>query len=782
MRRRPGSVTGSSPSTGSPEAWASRWRSVAPGGPAGSSRSTVPSSSATRSASPVRSFVTEAHGSPTSRGPCIAMTWSARATPAAAVPAPQPSMARSASTHGILGTWPASLSPRSRPTPTRSGIAGPCGTGGTSTSPEPLPSGSTRTIPTSRRSAVSRSSWTPCASSAPRPSTSSARGSTSSTRPTGRRSGARTARCSPRFAPPRRCSSSPARSIPPGRSRSRPTPSYPNETRDSGGPVRRRRPLGTDRRAEVHPSPVHASRGAGRRLCDRRRARARPARALLRRDAPRRRGQRAAPDRARLPLLGVLRRLHRAPRPLPSGGSGPGVRPRGRLDLAHRRRQPRGLHRLGDRGQPGRRTAARARPRRGAGRRLGRSECPDRQLRLPRARLWLGGTALLRGPAGGEDRVVGRDRDPAGPARSTLSSCKNGRYRPSMSDSLIPPSITGKGSHFPPGGSVLDHAFGASDPYTLGVEEEYMLLDGETFDLVQHIDTVLAAVAGHELEPVINPELMQSVLEIATPVCHTTGEIADQLRRIRGYVIGVARDQGMRVGSAGTHPFSLFERQRITAKDRYRAMVDQMQYIARRELIFGMHVHVAVDDAEKAIRVVNGLIAHLAELVALSASSPFWRGEPTGLRSSRHMVFAAFPRSGPPPRFPDYAEYAAVVNQLEKTGCIQDYTHIWWDIRLHPRLGTIEIRICDAVTRVEEAVALTAYCQALVKHFCERHERGEEIPSYHRILTTANKWRAARSGLEAPVMDLATGRRNPASVAQLVGRTLKAPQPPPPEL
>src|ERR671927_1164908 len=219
---------------------------------------------------------------------------------------------------------------------------------------------------------------------------------------------------------------------------------------------------------------------------------------------------------------------------------------------------------------------------------------------------------------------------------------------------IYPPSITGKGARFAPGGSVLDHAFGQSEPYTLGVEEEYMLLDGETFDLVQHIETVLAAVAGHELEPVINPELMQSVLEIATPVCHTPNEVAGQLRRIRAYVIDVAREQGMRVGSAGTHPFSLFERQRITARDRYRALVDQMQYIARRELIFGLHVHVAVDDPEKAIAVTNGIIVHLAELVALSASSPFWRGDATGLHSSRHMVYAALPRSGPPPRFNDY--------------------------------------------------------------------------------------------------------------------------------
>jgi glutamate---cysteine ligase / carboxylate-amine ligase len=336
---------------------------------------------------------------------------------------------------------------------------------------------------------------------------------------------------------------------------------------------------------------------------------------------------------------------------------------------------------------------------------------------------------------------------------------------------IYPASITGKG--FAPGGSVLEHSFGKSEPYTLGVEEEYMLLDGENFDLVQHIDTVLAAISGHELESQIKPELMQSVLEIATPVCRTASDADRELRRLRGYVTSIAQEKGLRVGSAGTHPFSLFERQRITARDRYRALVDQMQYVARRELIFGMHVHVAVDDPDKAIQVVNGLLDHLAPLLALSANSPFWRGEATGLASSRQMVFSAFPRSGPPPRFRDYTEYAEVVGQLEKTGCIADYTHIWWDVRLHPRLGTVEIRICDAITRVEEAVGLAAYCQAIVKHLCERYEKGLEIPSYHRILTTENKWLAARYGLEAPVMDLATGRRNRVSIAQLVRRTLR---------
>jgi carboxylate-amine ligase len=336
---------------------------------------------------------------------------------------------------------------------------------------------------------------------------------------------------------------------------------------------------------------------------------------------------------------------------------------------------------------------------------------------------------------------------------------------------VVPPAITGKS--LGPGGSVLEHRFGESDPYTLGVEEEYMLLDAESFDLVQHIDTVLAAIHGHELEPRINPELMQSVLEIATPVCRTPADVDVQLRKLRGYVGEIAREKGLRFGSAGTHPFSLFERQRITARDRYHYLVDQMQYIARRELIFGLHVHVAVDDPDKAIQIVNGLLAHLGQLLALSASSPFWRGEATGLASSRQMVFAAFPRSGPPPRFRDYADYAEVVGQLERTGCIADYTHIWWDIRPHPRLGTVEIRICDAVTRVEHAVGIAAFCQALVKLYSEQYDAGQEIPSYHRILTTENKWLAARYGLEAPVMDLATGRRNRVPVAQLIRRTLR---------
>ncbi|HEV2590842.1 MAG TPA: carboxylate-amine ligase [Gaiellaceae bacterium] len=344
---------------------------------------------------------------------------------------------------------------------------------------------------------------------------------------------------------------------------------------------------------------------------------------------------------------------------------------------------------------------------------------------------------------------------------------------------IYPASITGKGAQGSGtmAASVLEHNFGRGDAYTLGVEEEYMLLDPETWDLVQHIDSVLAAVVEGEHSDRLHAELMQSVLEVTTPVCHTAGDVHRQLATLRGYVADVAREQGCRFGSAGTHPFSLFERQRITARDRYRQLVDQLQYVARRELIFGMHMHVAVDDPEKVIQVMNGLLLHLPQMLALSASSPFWRGEPTGLSSSRQMVFAAFPRSGPPPRFKDYADYADVVGQLERTGCIADYTHIWWDIRPHPRLGTIEMRVCDAVTRLEDVVAIAAFFQAIVKMYCEQYDAGKEVPSWHRMLTTENKWLAARYGLEAPIMDLATGRRNRVPVAQLVRRTLRDVEP-----
>jgi carboxylate-amine ligase len=325
--------------------------------------------------------------------------------------------------------------------------------------------------------------------------------------------------------------------------------------------------------------------------------------------------------------------------------------------------------------------------------------------------------------------------------------------------------------------SVRDHRFGATSPYTIGIEEEYMLLDPATLDLVQRADSMLAAERDIDLGVHLSPELFQSLLEVHTPVCANTAQAEQELRRLRAHVCELAARLDLRVGSAGTHPFSLFERQRITPRDRYSKLVAELQYIARRELIFGLHVHVAVDGADKAVAVMGALLVHLPEFVALSASSPFWRGEPTGLASSRHSIFAAFPRSGPPPRFRDYADFAEVVEQLERTGCIADYTHIWWDVRLHPRYGTVEVRVMDAVSRIEDTLAIAAYVQSLVKRYSEAFDAGQSLPSFHRILTSENKFLASRHGLEAPVMDLVGGQRVRTSVAQLVRRALREIEP-----
>ena len=215
----------------------------------------------------------------------------------------------------------------------------------------------------------------------------------------------------------------------------------------------------------------------------------------------------------------------------------------------------------------------------------------------------------------------------------------------------------------------------------------------------------------------------------------------------------------MRLAASGTHPFSLYEHQKITARDRYRALVEMLQYVARRELVFGMHVHVAVPTPEACLAVMEGVLIELPVLLALSANSPFWRAERTGLASTRAMIFAAFPRSGLPPRFESYEDYANAVGFMEATGAIGDYTHLWWDVRPHPRFGTLEVRVMDCQTRIEDTVALAAYVQCLVKLLLDRFQAGEPVLSYHRMLMAENKWLAARYGLDAPLMDLSAGKR-----------------------
>jgi carboxylate-amine ligase len=321
--------------------------------------------------------------------------------------------------------------------------------------------------------------------------------------------------------------------------------------------------------------------------------------------------------------------------------------------------------------------------------------------------------------------------------------------------------------------SVLDHRFGLGPPLTVGVEEEYMLLDGETFDLVSGVEPLLDRFAHGEFAAQLKPELMQCVLESGTVVCETVADAAADLRRLRSYVAAHAHEQGLRLGSAATHPFSRFEDQKITARDRYRALVDMLQYIARRELVFGMHVHVAVPSPGVALSVMEGVLIELPVLLALSANSPFWRGEVTGLQSTRTAIFAAMPRSGLPPLFESYDDYADSVGFMEATGAIGDYTHLWWDVRPHPRLGTLELRVMDVQTRVDDAAALAAYVQCLVALFVAQCEAGNPPRRYHRMLMAENKWLAARYGLDAPLMDLAAGKRIKMPARTLIKRRLR---------
>ena len=275
--------------------------------------------------------------------------------------------------------------------------------------------------------------------------------------------------------------------------------------------------------------------------------------------------------------------------------------------------------------------------------------------------------------------------------------------------------------------SVLDHRFGAGPPLTVGVEEEYMLVDPETWDLVSGVEPLLEKASESEFADRLKPELMQCVLESGTVVCEDVPAAEADLRHIRAYVAEHARAEGMRLAASGTHPFSLYENQKITARDRYRALVEMLQYVARRELVFGMHVHVAVPTPEAGLAVMEGVLIELPVLLALSANSPFWRGERTGLASTRAMIFAAFPRSGLPPRFESYQDYANAVGFMEATGAIGDYTHLWWDVRPHPRFGTLEVRVMDCQTRVEDTIALAAYVQCLVKHLLDRFQAGEPV-------------------------------------------------------
>jgi carboxylate-amine ligase len=294
--------------------------------------------------------------------------------------------------------------------------------------------------------------------------------------------------------------------------------------------------------------------------------------------------------------------------------------------------------------------------------------------------------------------------------------------------------------------------------YTVGVEEELMIVDSSSLDLVSAIDAILAAKPPCGT---IQPELLESVLEIATSPCPDVATAASELARLRAFAGGRARDGGMAIGAAGTHPFARWEDQRVVAADRYRGLIRYLGFVARQELVFGMHVHVGMAGPEETIRVANGLRPYIPLLIALSANSPLWRGAPSGLMSSRVPIFRAFPRVGLPPHFHGWEDYESRVQRMVDCGMIEDYTYLWYDVRPHPRLGTVEVRAMDCQTRVEHTVALTALVVSLVKHLTERAQQGAESPEAPWEMLDENRWLAARHGIDAELFDFDAGRRRP---------------------
>ena len=307
---------------------------------------------------------------------------------------------------------------------------------------------------------------------------------------------------------------------------------------------------------------------------------------------------------------------------------------------------------------------------------------------------------------------------------------------------------------------MLDHAF-TGPSFTVGIEEELMILDPESLDLAQEIEPLLASVPP-EWEGQVKPELFSAVLEIATKPCAGVNEAGAELAELRALVAKLAGDRGLAIGAAGTHPFARWEEQVIVDRPRYRELIDDLGYIARRELIFGTHVHVAIEGADRAVYVADGIRRYLPLLLALSTNSPFWRGHPTGMMSSRVPVFRAFPREGIPPHYGTWEIYSHRVETMMRSGAIEDYTYLWWDVRPHPKLGTVETRVCDQQTSLAGTMALAALIASLARRLSALHDAEEPLVEYPSELIDDNKIRAARRGMEGKLVDFRAGHHVPA--------------------
>lgn len=296
---------------------------------------------------------------------------------------------------------------------------------------------------------------------------------------------------------------------------------------------------------------------------------------------------------------------------------------------------------------------------------------------------------------------------------------------------------------------------------TLGVEEEYHLVDAETYDLADMPEVATAAIAlmGDEAQG----EISTSQLEIATPVCTSLAELRGHLTRIRMSAADVARQQGCRILAAGTHPTATWHEQRLTVGDRYRSLFERWGLLALQQMITGCHVHVNVDDPELAVRTLGHLRADLPVLLALSGSSPYWEGVDTGYASYRTQWFARWPVTGMPEAFDDKAAYDDLVADLVETGMIDDASHLYWDVRPSAKFPTLEVRVADTMPLLDDVVLHAALARSLVRVGAAEALRSEVVPALRSEVVRASRWRAARFGLEECLLDTREHRLRPAA-------------------
>ncbi len=290
------------------------------------------------------------------------------------------------------------------------------------------------------------------------------------------------------------------------------------------------------------------------------------------------------------------------------------------------------------------------------------------------------------------------------------------------------------------------------EKFTLGIEEEFQILDGDSLMLRSQMSKIIQD-GQIILKERIKQEMHQSVVEMGTNICENIQQARDEVSYLRQQIIALAGNEGLKVAAAGTHPCSHWRDQLITPDPRYDQLIEEMKDVARSNLIFGMHVHVGIPNREEGMQIMNVARYFLPHLYALSTNSPFWEGHETGFKSFRSKIFDKFPRTGIPPYFSNVEEYDRFINVLVKTGCIDNGKKIWWDLRLHPFYPTVEFRICDMMMTVDEVICVAALMQCIIAKLIKLHRKNQSFRTYRRVLINENKWRAGRYGMEAKLID-----------------------------